>query len=70
MEVLQNIKPIHLGLFNQICENCNALYFASEATKREKIYTTCCGKGKVKLESHRPLPDVLKGLFLGTERQI
>ena len=40
MDDLQNIKPIHLGSFNQICENCNALYFASEATKREKIYTS------------------------------
>ena len=51
-----------------VCEACNARHFRQELTGTdENIFTTCCQKGKIVLDSTVPVnfPDVLQKLLEG-----
>ena len=65
--------PVHyLGKMNKECTKCGALMFEGECFRgNNKIFTLCCGDGKVTLPKLKKLPDkLIEYLTMNTEEAV
>ena len=59
-----DIPQHYCGLMDKQCRACGAWHFEGEQTGGDKdIFTSCCQKGKVKLERLREAPELLRNLL-------
>ncbi|XP_063215751.1 uncharacterized protein LOC134527212 isoform X1 [Bacillus rossius redtenbacheri] len=62
-----SVEGHDMGLMEQACVYCGALYFSNEGIKRDRSYTICCMRGKVKLPPLGDPPALLRHLLTGDD---
>ncbi|XP_058810192.1 uncharacterized protein LOC131675282 [Phymastichus coffea] len=58
------IDENNIGNMTYKCSNCDALHFQNEKDTNGK-FTSCCDKGKIKMQDNPPYPKLLKDLATG-----
>lgn len=63
-----NTVPHYVGPMNNECTYCYALYFNSERTGHQKIFTKCCMGGKYVFDFNFNVPKLIKELLCNDHR--